>query len=181
MIYLIYAYKTQLLRHVIFFSNFLGVFMYTAEDIINEKDYDIISTSPESTVADALKIMLEKRIGAIAIKDGDNYVGIWTERDLMLNVVTEGFFSKTSKIKDVMSTQLKTAQYNESVFSLQNKMHGKRIRHLFIVKDNKIIGILSTGDIIKTILNDKNKELQELNAIVNFDYYENWKFIKKNK
>ncbi len=155
--------------------------MFTAENIINEKSHNIISTSPDSTVADALKIMLEEKIGAIAIKDGDEYVGIWTERDLMLNVVTEGFFSKTSKIKDVMSTDLKTAQFNESVFALQDKMLGKRIRHLFIEKENKIIGILSTGDIIKCILNDKTKELKELNAIVNFDYYENWKFDKKKK
>jgi len=155
--------------------------MYTAESIINEKSTDIISTSPESTVADALKIMLEKKIGAIAIKDGENFVGIWTERDLMKNVVTEGFFSKTSKIKDFMSTDLKTAQFNESVFALQDKMLGKRMRHLFIEKQNKIIGILSTGDLIKCILNDKTKELKELNAIVNFDYYENWKFEKKNK
>jgi len=155
--------------------------MFTAESIINEKNHDIIATSPDSTVADALKIMLEEKIGAIAIKDGDKYVGIWTERDLMKNVVTEGFFSKTSKIKDFMSTELKTAQFNESVFALQDKMLGERIRHLFIVKEEKIIGILSTGDIIKTILNNKNKELKELNAIVNFDYYENWKFDKKKK
>lgn len=155
--------------------------MYTAESIINEKNHDIIATSPDSTVADALKIMLEEKIGAIAIKDGDNYVGIWTERDLMKNVVTEGFFSKTSKIKDFMSTDLKTAQFNESVFALQDKMLGKRIRHLFIEKEHKIIGILSTGDLIKCILNDKTRELKELNAIVNFDYYENWKFEKKNK
>ena len=155
--------------------------MFTAEKIINEKSHDIVSTSPDSTIADALKIMLEKKIGAIAIKDGEKYVGIWTERDLMKNVVTEGFFSKTSKIKDFMSTELKTAKFDESVFALQDKMLGKRIRHLFILKENKIIGILSTGDIIKWILNDKNKELKELNAIVNFDYYENWKFEKKNK
>jgi len=155
--------------------------MYTAEDMINSKSHDIISTSPDSTVADALKIMLDNKIGAIAIKDGDNYVGIWTERDLMKNVVTEGFFSKTSKIKDFMSTDLKTANHDESVFALQDKFLGKRIRHLFIKKDEKIVGILSTGDVIKAILNDKNKELKELNAIVNFDYYENWKFEKKNK
>jgi len=155
--------------------------MFTAEKIINEKSHDIVSVSPDSTVADALKIMLEKKIGAIAIKDGEQYIGIWTERDLMKNVVTEGFFSKTSKIKDFMSTDLKTAQFDESVFALQDKMLGERVRHLFIVKEEKIIGILSTGDIIKTILNDKNKELKDLNAIVNFDYYENWKFVKKRK
>ena len=155
--------------------------MYTAEDILNEKSHDIIFTSPDSTVADALKIMLENKIGAIAVKDGDNYVGIWTERDLMRNVVTEGFFSKTSKIKDYMSTDLKTAKHDDSLFFLEDKMLGKRIRHLFIEKDGKIIGIISTGDIIKARMNEKTRELKELNAIVNFDYYENWKFEKKNK
>lgn len=155
--------------------------MFTAEDIINQKSHDIISTSPDSTVADALKMMIEKKIGAIAVKENDKYVGIWTERDLMKNVVTEGFFSKTSKVKDYMTTDLKMANHNESVFSLQDKFLGKRIRHLFIKKEDDIIGILSTGDVIKCILNDKNKELEELNAIVNFDYYENWKFEKKNK
>ncbi len=155
--------------------------MFTAEDIINQKNHDIISTSPDSTVADALKIMLDKKIGAIAVKENDKYVGIWTERDLMKNVVTEGFFSKTSKVKDYMTTDLKMANHNESVFALQDKFLGKRIRHLFIKKDDDVIGILSTGDVIKCILNNKNKELKELNAIVNFDYYENWKFEKKNK
>jgi len=153
--------------------------MYTAEDILNEKAHDIIYTSPDSTVADALKIMLENNIGAIAVKDDEKFVGIWTERDLMRNVVTEGFFSKTSKIKDYMSTELKTAQHNDSLFLLEDKMLGKRIRHLFIEKEGKIIGIISTGDIIKAIMNEKTKELEELNAIVNFDYYENWKFKKK--
>lgn len=155
--------------------------MYTAEDMLNEKGTDIIFTSPESTVADALKIMIENKIGAIVIKDNEDIVGIWTERDLMRNVMTEGFFSKTSKIKDYMSTDLKYANFDETMFSLQDKFLGKRIRHLFIKKDNKIIGILSTGDIIKTSLNEKTKELEDLHAIVKFDYYEDWKFIKKKK
>lgn len=155
--------------------------MYTAEDILNAKGLDIIYTDPNSTVADALKIMIEKKIGAIAIKDNDEIVGIWTERDLMSNVVTEGFFSKTSKIKDHMSTDLKKANYDETIFSLKDKFLGKRIRHLFIVKKEKVIGILSTGDIIKTSLNEKTKELEDLHAIVKFDYYEDWKFTRKKK
>jgi len=155
--------------------------MYTAEDILNAKETDIIHTDPESTVADALKIMLEKKIGAMVIKDGDEIVGIWTERDLMQNVVTEGFFSKTCKIKDYMSTDLKKANHDETIFALQDKFLGKRIRHLFIVKEEKVIGILSTGDIIKTSLNEKTKELEDLNAIVKFDYYEDWKFARKKK
>ncbi len=155
--------------------------MYTAQDILNEKGTEMIHTDPESTVADALKIMLDKKIGAIVIKDGDNIVGIWTERDLMRNVITEGFFSKTSKIKDYMSTDLKIARYDDTIFSLQDKFLGKRIRHLFIERDGNIIGIISTGDVIKAILNEKTKELEQLHAIVKFDYYEDWKFSRKKK
>jgi len=155
--------------------------MYTAQDILNEKGTDMIHTHPDSTVADALKIMLDRKIGAIVIKDDENIVGIWTERDLMRNVVTEGFFSKTSKIKDYMSTDLKLANHDDTIFTLQDKFLGKRIRHLFIEKDGKIIGIISTGDVIKAILNEKTKELEQLHAIVKFDYYEDWKFARKKK
>lgn len=156
--------------------------MYTAEDMLNEKSSsDIIYTSPDATLADALDIMLNKKIGAILVKDNDKFVGIWTERDLMRNVVTEGFFSKTSKIKDYMTTELKTAKHDDSIFFLKDKFLGKRLRHLLIEKDGVFIGILSTGDIIKASLNEKTKELDELHAIVKFDYYEDWKFTKKKK
>lgn len=155
--------------------------MYTAQDILNEKGTEMIYTHPEATVADALKIMLDRKIGAIVIKDGDDIVGIWTERDLMRNVVTEGFFSKTSKIKDYMSTDLKLAKHDDTILTLQDKFLGKRIRHLFVEKDGKIIGIISTGDVIKAIINEKTKEFEQLHAIVKFDYYEDWKFSRKKR
>ncbi len=153
--------------------------MLTAIDILNTKDKKIIYVSPEDTVADALKIMLDNNIGAILVKENDKFVGIWTERDLMRNVVTEGFYSKTSKIKDYMITELKTTPHTDTIYQLIDRCLGQRHRHLLIEKDGEIIGILSGGDINKAQLIEKSEELDKLNKIVDWDYYENWKW--KNK
>lgn len=153
--------------------------MLTAGEILENKGGQIISVGMDATVEDALKIMIENRIGAILIKDGDEIKGIWTERDLMKNVVTEGFYSKTSKITDVMTTHLVSSLYTDSLYQLMDKCLGKRLRHLLIEKEGKYIGILSSGDITRAHLMKKSSELEELNKIANWDYYENWKFTKK--
>ncbi len=153
--------------------------MLTAEDVLKQKGQDIISINPDATVAEALDIMLKNNIGAILVKDGEEYVGIWTERDLMRNVVTDGFYSKTSKIKDYMSTNLQAEPSTDSIYQLMDKCLGRKHRHLLIEKNGKIIGILSGGDISRAQLMEKSQELDELNKIANWDYYENWKWKKK--
>ncbi len=73
-----------------------------------------------------------------------------------------------------MTTGLKSAPSNDSVYSLMDKFLGLRLRHLLITKDEEYIGMLSAGDIMKATLNAKTTELKHLNAIVSWDYYENW-------
>jgi signal-transduction protein with cAMP-binding, CBS, and nucleotidyltransferase domain len=153
--------------------------MITAEDILKEKGEEIICVSPEHSLHDALKIMLAKKIGAIVVKDGGNFVGIWTERDLMRNTVNENFDPSKAKIKDYMSTNLMSAQFSDSIYHLMDKFLGKRLRHLLIEKDGKYIGFLSAGDVTKALLVEKTEELEKLNKLVNMDYYENWRW--KNK
>ena len=153
--------------------------MYTAETILNEKEYDIISTSSNSLIKDALKIMTEKKIGSMLVSENDNLVGIWTERDLMRNVIDDSCNLETAKIGDYMTTKLRSAPYDSSIYQLLDIFLGKRFRHLLIEKDGNYIGILSMGDVIKASLNEKTKELSELKATVSWEYYENWKFKKK--
>ena len=153
----------------------------TAEEVLIQKDRPIISIDPNSTVADAIAKMLENNIGAILVKDGEKYVGIWTERDLMNNVVTEGFYSKTSKIKDYMNTNLELEPHTDTLFQLMDKCLRKKHRHLIIQKNGKIIGMLSSGDIGRAQLMEKSKEFDDLNKMVKWDYYEDWKWKKKNK
>jgi signal-transduction protein with cAMP-binding, CBS, and nucleotidyltransferase domain len=150
--------------------------MKTAEEIIKEKGGKIISTGPDSTVHDALQVMLRHQIGAILVKDGEQFVGIWTERDLMSDVLKPEFDPARELIKDHMTTGLRSAHHNESAFELFDKFLGIRLRHLLIEKDGEYIGLVSTGDVIRTCLVERTAELQELNALVSWEYYENWRW-----
>lgn len=152
--------------------------MITAADILENKGGKLISVNIESTVADALHVMLENKIGAIVVKDGEEIKGIWTERDLMKNVITEGFYSKTTKIKDVMSAKLIFSSYKDSLYQLMDKCLGMRLRHLLIEKDGQFIGLLSAGDLTRANLIQKSIDLEELNKMADWDYYENWKWNK---
>ncbi|MDZ7764790.1 MAG: CBS domain-containing protein [Melioribacteraceae bacterium] len=78
-----------------------------------------------------------------------------------------------------MTKEIKSAPHNSTLYSLLDIFLGKRFRHLLIQKEGEYIGILSMGDVIKANLNEKTKELKALNAIVSWEYYENWKFQKK--
>ncbi len=154
--------------------------MKTAEDILREKGGDLICVSAESTVLDALKLMNRHRIGAILIKNGNEIIGIWTERDLMRNTIVDGFDPRVAVISDHMVKQLKYSQHDETIDQLQDKFLGMRLRHLLIQKEDKCIGLLSAGDVMKTILNEKEDTLRELNALTSFEYYENWRWRKED-
>ena len=153
--------------------------MRTAEEILKDKDYEIVSVSPETTISDALQLMIKKQIGAMLIKDKEEIVGIWTERDLMRNTVTGGFDPATAKIGDYMTTGLLSAPYDNSCYDLLDKFLGMRLRHLLITKEEKYIGLVSIGDVIKSCLQAKDEELRKLNKFVSWEYYENWGWRKK--
>jgi len=153
--------------------------MKTAEDILNEKSRDIISVSPDTLVLDALNTMCENKIGSIIVKDKGDIVGIWTERNLMYNTMTDGFDHKTARIGDYMTTRLFSAPHSASVYQLLDIFLGRRLRHLLIEKEKKYIGFLSIGDVVKASLQDKAEELNALQAIFNWEYYEDWKWTKK--
>lgn len=150
--------------------------MKTAEEMINEQKYDVICVSPETTIREALTTMTQKKIGAILIRDGGEIVGIWTERDLMKNVLEDRFDLDSSKLKDHMTTKLQYANHDDTIIQLQDKYLGLRIRHLLIKKEGKFIGMLSSGDVTRHGLKEKSTELKKLNKMVSWEYYENWRW-----
>lgn len=150
--------------------------MKTAEEMIKEQKYDVICVSPETSVREALKIMTGKKIGAILIRDKGEIVGIWTERDLMKNVLEDGFDLDKSMLKSYMTTNLQYADHDATIIQLQDKYLGLRIRHLLVKKEDKFIGMLSSGDVTRHGLKEKSDELKKLNKIVSWEYYENWRW-----
>jgi signal-transduction protein with cAMP-binding, CBS, and nucleotidyltransferase domain len=153
--------------------------MTTAEQILEEKGAKMYSISPDTTIYDALKLMLEKRIGAILVKEGEDFVGIWTERDLMRNTVTEGFSCQNARVGDYMTRKLVSAPFNANSMELKDMFLGRRLRHLLIERDGKYIGLLSIGDVTRASLQEQADMLSELNNIVHLDYYDEWRWKKK--
>lgn len=153
--------------------------MITAMEMLSAKGGQVFSVARDATVFDAVKIMNQNNIGAILIKEGEQIVGIWTERDLLKNTMEDTFDPKTAKIADYMVTELKYAGHDETLYQLQDKFLGMRLRHMLIKRDGEFVGLLSAGDVMKSILNQKQKELRDLNAMVGWEYYDNWRWDKK--
>jgi signal-transduction protein with cAMP-binding, CBS, and nucleotidyltransferase domain len=155
--------------------------MRTAEELLEEKGSEIFSVSPQTTIHEALKIMNEKKIGAVLIKENDNYSGIWTERDHMQDSILPDYDITTAKLGDFCTKKLITAAHDDKIHNLADKILGLRIRHLIIEREGKIIGLLSSGDIIRAGLMLRTEEWKELNRIVHLEYYEKWHFNKIKK
>jgi CBS domain-containing protein len=151
--------------------------MKFAEDILNEKDQPMITIPQDATLLEALQVMVENSIGAIVVMEGENVVGIYSERDFLRETVKERINPKTEIIKDHMITKLFSAPYNDPIYLLMDKILGRRIRHIFIEKEGKHIGILSAHDIIKACLNERTKEMESMS----WDYYENWCWKPKKR
>lgn len=150
--------------------------MKTAEDMIREKGSDIISVPTGTVIVDALKKMRMLNVGAILVTRGGEPAGIWTERDLMRNVLDGSFDIATTPIERVMTATLIFAPYSDTVYNLMDKFLGLRVRHLLIEKDGKIIGMVSSGDVMKASIQEKDQELRQLNTMAGWDYYENWRW-----
>lgn len=149
--------------------------MRTAQEIVNEKGGEITSVSPDTTLCDAIKIMVDMRIGSILVKENDKIVGKWTEGDLLEHILEPDFDIMKVKIGDVMTKDFPTAPHTATVYSLMDKFLGGRTRHLMIKRGDKFIGILSIGDAIRACLSEKEHELEELTSRASWEYYEDWR------
>ncbi|MDX2453271.1 cyclic nucleotide-binding/CBS domain-containing protein [Desulfosarcina sp.] len=155
--------------------------MKTANDMIKEKGSDILCVPVGTIVLDALKKMNTCKVGAIIVTRDDKPVGIWTERDLMRNILDGAFDPKSTRIEDVMTKALIFAPYTDTVYNLMDKFLGLRVRHLLIEKDGETIGMVSSGDVMKASIQEKDGELKQLNSMVGWDYYENWSWRPESK
>ena len=152
--------------------------MKSAEEILYEKGTKIITVNGQTSIDNAIKIMLENKIGAIIVEENEDLIGIWTERDLLRNISIDKIDAGSALIKDHMTKDVITAPHDDTVYNLMDKFLGKRLRHLLIKKNDKYIGLLSIGDVIKATLQEKSDELNDLKTMVSWDYYEDWKWSK---
>jgi len=149
--------------------------MNIADDLIKDKNRELISVTEDTLVFDAVAVMAENKVGSILIKKDDEIVGIWTERDLLYCVARHELDCTSKSIGSCMSKNLKYCEWNDSVYKLMDMFLGLRLRHLLVKRDGKYIGLISSGDVMRATIQEKNRELSQLNASSSWDYYEEWK------
>ena len=122
--------------------------MPTAKSILDEKGTDVATVSSESSVLDASKLMNERRIGALVVITGDRVVGIFTERDMLTRIVAAGRTPDGTRVAEVMTSPMACCRRDTSIAECKGVMTSKRIRHLPVVEDGKLYGMISSGDVL---------------------------------
>jgi len=141
--------------------------MKTLQQLLNSKKYkEVISITPNRPVFDALVIMAEYKIGALVVLDGENLVGIFSERDYAREVILKGRSSKTTQIAEVMTHKVLSAGPNDSVEQGMSIMADRHIRHLPVVANGSVIGMLSIGDLVKETLSYQQDLIKQLEGYI---------------
>ncbi|HQN64646.1 MAG TPA: CBS domain-containing protein [Methylophilus sp.] len=142
--------------------------MKTLQQILNEKKHkELVSIEPNRPVYDALVVLAEYKIGALAVIDASGkLVGIFSERDYAREVVLKGRSSKTTQITEVMTHNVLTGHPNDLVDAAMSLMNEKRIRHLPIVDNGRVLGMLSLGDLVKETISYQKQLIAQLEQYI---------------
>ena len=140
--------------------------MKTVQQLLESKRYSVVSVAPSSTVLEALKVMAEKEIGAVIVIDGEHLVGIFSERDYARKVVLQGKSSKDTPVREIMTDKVVCVRPEQTIDDCMGLMTDKRIRHLPVLEDKKVIGVISIGDVVKEMLSEKEFVIKQLESYI---------------
>ena len=137
--------------------------MHTVQQILNLKDQnEIWSISPDATVYDAVQSLADKRVGALLVMSGQQLVGIVSERDYAREVILKGRSSKETRVSEIMSANVISVPSTNGVEASLSVMTSNRIRHLPVVDDGTVVGMVSMGDLVKDIISDQQSTIEHL-------------------
>ncbi|MCI4677520.1 CBS domain-containing protein [Rhodoblastus acidophilus] len=136
--------------------------MTTIKQILQEKGGDVASISPDATVFDAIKAMAEQNIGALVVIEAGRVVGLITERAYAREVVLKGRTSPTTAVRAVMETDLPYARPEQLVEECMAVMTRTRLRHMPVFSDGELVGLISMGDLVKSIIGNQEFTIEQL-------------------
>ena len=131
-------------------------------DILQSKGSSVYSVTKDETVYDALKIMGEKNIGALLVMEGEQLEGIISERDYARKIILKGKASHDTKVSDIMTQKVISVLPEDSIEKCMALMSGKHIRHLPVVKDEKVLGVISITDVVTAIIESQKETIEYL-------------------
>ncbi|MDH3811576.1 MAG: CBS domain-containing protein [Gammaproteobacteria bacterium] len=140
--------------------------MKLVQQLLDRKGDEIISITKDASVFDAIKLMADRGVGSLLVMDGDELKGIVTERDYARKVIIKGRASESTPVADIMTTDLVTASLTQSVNDCMTLMSERRIRHLPVLVDGKVAGMISIGDLVQAIISDQQEEIEQLESYI---------------
>lgn len=140
--------------------------MVTVRQLLNRKGSEVLSISPQATVREALTLMASRNVGALMVLSEGELVGIITERDYARKVILMGRTSKDTRVEEVMSTELTTVRPDQSVTDCMELMTDKRIRHLPVVDDSGLCGVISIGDVVMSVISVQASTIEHLEGYI---------------
>ena len=136
--------------------------MKTVRQILARKGGGSWSTSPHTTVYDALKLMADKNVGALVVVEGERMVGIFSERDYARKVILKGKSSREMAVSEIMTANVITVAPDQSIEDCMTLMSENHIRHLPVLQHEKLVGLVSIGDVVQTIIADQKSTINQL-------------------
>jgi CBS domain-containing protein len=143
--------------------------MTTVKHVLDKKGRDVHSIHPDASVFDALKRMAENDIGSLVVLEGDELVGIITERHYSREIALKGRTSPATLVRDIMSTRVVFARPEQSVEECMAVMTARAVRHLPVLEHKRVVGIVSIGDLVKSMIDDQKFIIEELEHFIHGD------------
>ena len=136
--------------------------METIKQLLDEKGREVYSIAPDAPVFEALKVMADRGVGSLVVLDGVTLVGIISERDYARNVVLKGKSSRDTPVREIMTTPVVYVQPYQRLEDCMALMTEKRVRHLPVLDGEDVIGVLSIGDLVKTVISEQQLMIEQL-------------------
>lgn len=137
--------------------------METISDVLRSKGHEIVSVTPDTYVFDALKLMADKNIGAVLVIDEKGSLqGIFSERDYARKIILLGKASKNTTVQEIMTRKVFYAKAEQTIEECMALMTKNKIRHLPVLKDDELYGVVSIGDIVKSLISEKDHLIDQL-------------------
>ena len=140
--------------------------MRTVRQLLEAKAPEVFAIGPAAPVLDAIRLMADKRIGALLVMDAGRLVGIVSERDYARKIVLQGRSSKDTPVRDIMTPQVITVGLSDSSDHCMQLVTDRRIRHLPVVDGEAVLGVVSIGDLVKAVIEDQQLELAQLQRYI---------------
>ena len=143
--------------------------MTTVKHVLDQKGHHVHFIHPDASVFDALKMMAENNIGSLVVLEGGKLVGVITERHYAREIVLKGRTSPGTLVRDIMSTKVIYARPDQSVEECMAVMTARAVRHLPVLEGGRLVGIVSIGDMVKSVIDDQKFIIEQLEHFIHGD------------